>query len=90
MNTPKNEDITPTYQELLNWLESQGKTEHDLFVFWANMDYEAFRDMTRKEMVEALLDGIVYDRKRIMGYWDDADETQRQSYKTWMLELWEK
>lgn len=80
--------ISPEYRELLEWLDTKNKTEQDLFVWWANQDAESIRDMTTSEIVETLLEGLCYDRKRVMGYWDEADEDQKAFYKQSMETFW--
>jgi hypothetical protein len=82
--------IDPSYQELLDWLDSKGKSEQDLFWYWAWSDYEAYQEMTRSDMTEMLVDegAPKYDRSHVMQCWVDMDSTQKDAYKDWMNDYW--
>jgi hypothetical protein len=79
---------TPLYQELLDWIKEKGKTEQDLFQWWAEMDIEAYKDMNTKEWIEQLTsEGIpVYNRDHVMPMWEEVDEDTRANYKEFMVE----
>lgn len=77
-----------TYAELLTHLGLRGKTEQDLFFWYALSEVQGLKDMSDEELAELLVTGIKYDRNTVKGHWDSLDQETKSDYLVYMNDFW--
>ena len=79
------------YEQLLEWVEKQGKTEADMIYWFADSQYESTVEMSREEFVLFIMGGAPkYGAEFMRGHWDALDEETKDNYMTYMKESWEE
>lgn len=77
-----------TYQQLLDWVKKQGKTEHELLAWFAVQEVEPIQEMTTMELATKLLRGLKVDRAYVEGVWNALDDEGRHNYVTYIEHVW--
>jgi hypothetical protein len=78
-----------TFEQLEKWAAAQGKTTDDMVRWLAVADAIAYQEMTTRDFVRELMDGIPkYDREFLCGHWESLDEEEKRNYLVYMKDQW--
>lgn len=77
-----------TWEELIEWAKTQGKTETDVIRWFAQSEVQSIKDMTDKEMIDWLIEGVKYDRAYVESLWLGLEASDQNDYIVYMTDNW--
>lgn len=77
-----------TWEELIEWAKTQGKTETDVIRWFAQSEVQSIKDMADEEMIDWLIEGVKYDRAYVESLWLGLEAGDQNDYLVYMTDSW--